>query len=97
MTTCAARIGRSLLAELDRIDDGSLSIAEINRRLGAAAECLGTTRPSYERVRALVHERRGQRRRVRSTLEVLAEVSTRARPPEALLDHISGIGVPRPP
>ena len=97
MTTCAARIGRSLLAELDRIDDGALSIAEINGRLGAAAERLGSTRPSYERVRALVHEQRRQPRRTLSTLEVVAEVSTRARPPEALLDHVAGIGVSRLP
>jgi hypothetical protein len=96
MTTSAARIGRRLLAELDRIDDASLSIAEVNRRLGAAAERLGTTRPSYECVRRLVHERRDKRRGP-TTLEVLADVSTRARPPDALLDHAAGMALPRLP
>jgi hypothetical protein len=96
MTTSAARIGRRLLAELDRIDDGSLSIAEVNRRLGAAAERLGTTRPSYECTRRLVHERR-RTRPGPTTIEVLVDVSTRLRPPDALLDHVAGIGLPRLP
>jgi hypothetical protein len=96
MPRCAARIGPRLLAELERIDDGSLSIAEVNRRLGAAAERLGTTRPSYECVRRLIHERRPTRSGP-TTLEVLVDVSTRARPPDALLDHIAGIELRRLP
>jgi hypothetical protein len=96
MTRSAAHIGRRLLAELDRIDDGSLSIAEVNRRLGAAAERLGATRPSYECVRRLVHDRR-RRDAGPTTVEVLADVSTRARPPDALLDHVAGIALPRLP
>jgi hypothetical protein len=96
MTTSAARVGRKLRTELDRIDDGSLSIAEVNRRLGAAAERLGTTRPSYECVRRLVHERR-RTNPGPTTLEVLTDASTRARPPGALLDHAAGIALPRLP
>jgi hypothetical protein len=75
------------------IDDGRMPIAEVNRRLGERAATLGLLRPSYERVRIMVHEQRRRRERP-STARVLAEVSTRARPPEALLDHLSGIGVP---
>ena len=92
MVKCAARMTHRLVAELDRIDDGRLSIAEINRRLGDAADRLELARPSYERVRVLVHELRELRMRP-STVEVLVDVSMRARPPEALLDQISGIGV----
>jgi hypothetical protein len=93
MTTSAPRIGRRLLAELARLDDPALSIAEVNRRLGEAAERLGVKRPSYERVRTLLHERHPSSTQP-STLRVVAEISTRTRPPEALLDHIAGIGVP---
>jgi hypothetical protein len=93
MGLCAARLTPRLLAELGRIDDGRLPIAEVNRRLGEAAEQLGLRRPSYARVRVVVHEQRRLRARP-STLEVLVEVSTRARPPGAVLDHIAGIGLP---
>jgi hypothetical protein len=92
----AARISHPLLAELERIDDGRMPIAEVNRRLGEAAEHLGLLRPSYERVRVLVHEQRRARARP-GTLAVFVDVTTRTRPPEALLDHFAGIGVPRLP
>jgi hypothetical protein len=89
----AATYSHSLLAELERIDDGRLPIAEVNRRLGEWSERRGLRRPSYSRVRLLVHELRRQRSRP-DTLEVLTDVAFRARPPEALLDQLSGIGVP---
>jgi hypothetical protein len=92
----AARFSPRLLAELGRIDDGRLPVAEVNRRLGAAADRLGVRRPSYERVRILVRERHSLRAQP-TTLDVILDISTRARPPEAFLDHISGIGVPRLP
>ena len=77
---------------LRRVDDGRMPIAEISRRLGQVAEGLGLLRPSYECVRVAVHEER-RWRAYPSTLQVLTEISTRARPPDALLDHLSGIGV----
>ena|SRR5438270_1273988 len=92
MPLTAARITPRLMRELARIDDGRLPVAEVNRRLGAAADRMGVRRPSYSRVRILVHELR----RVRSqatTLQVLADISTRARPPDALLQHVAGVGV----
>jgi hypothetical protein len=36
-------------------------------------------------------------RRRPSTARVLVEIAYRARPPDALLDHVSGIGVPELP
>jgi hypothetical protein len=47
---------------IDRVDDGTLSIAEICRRAGEAADALRLTRPSYEQVRTLVHLHRSRRR-----------------------------------
>ena len=92
----APRISPRLLRALDRLDDRRIPIAEINRRLGAEAERLRLPRPSYERVRVLVHQLRWLRRRP-TTGRVLFEISMRARPPGAFLDHVSGVGVPELP
>jgi hypothetical protein len=78
---------------LVRYDDRAVPIAETNRRIGREAERLGLPRPSYERIRELVHESRRLRRRP-STTSVLIDVAFRARPPDAILDHLSGVGVP---
>jgi hypothetical protein len=67
-------------------------VAEICRAVGARADELGTARPSYERVRMLVHRAR-ERGGDPTTASVLLDVAMRARPPEALLDHVSGVGV----
>jgi hypothetical protein len=85
-----------LVEALVSLDDRRLPIAEINRRLGEEAERLGLRRPSYQRVRELVHEiRRLRRDGEPTTKSVLVDIMFRARPPEAFLDHISGVGVPR--
>ena len=54
----ATRFSPRLLDEVDDLAGRSLPIAEIHRRVGAKAQSLGITRPSYERVRQLVHEAR---------------------------------------
>jgi hypothetical protein len=82
-----------LLETLVRTDGPSVPIAETCRRVGSEADRIGLTRPSYERVRLLVHESR-RIRRGPSTASVLADVALRVRPPEAVLDHLSGVGVP---
>lgn len=82
-----------LLEALVKADGPSVPIAETCRRVGREADRIGLARPSYERVRLLVHESR-RIRRGPSTASVLADVAFRVRPPEAVLDHISGIGVP---
>jgi hypothetical protein len=94
MVLAAPRISPRLLRALERLDDESVPIAEVSRRLGAEADKLGLPRPSYQRVRVLVHELRTRRARP-TTAEVLLDISARARPPDVLLDHLSGIGVPR--
>jgi hypothetical protein len=97
VTVFAPRIAPVLVEALVELDDPQLPIAEINRRLGREAERHGLRRPSYQRVRELVHElRRLQRVRKRepTTARILLDIAFRARPATAFLDHISGVGVP---
>jgi hypothetical protein len=94
MLTFAPRISHRLLEELVRLDDREVPIAETSRRLGAEAARLGLPKPSYERVRELVHQHR-RINRGPSTLRVLTEVALRARAPDELLQHVAGIGVRR--
>jgi hypothetical protein len=94
VVVAAARISDRLRRIVERADDGVTPIAEIWRRVGAEAERLGVARPSYEAVRLIVHDRR-ERYQGPSTAQVAVEVAYRARPPEALLDHVAGIGLPR--
>jgi len=77
-----------------RLDDRKSPIAEVYRRVAEEAERLGLPRPSYQRVRLLVHEARRIRRHEPTTAGVLADVALRVRPPDAFLDHVSGVGVP---
>jgi hypothetical protein len=93
VTNFAPRISFRLLAAIERLDDRSVSIAEVCRRVGAEAERLGVPRPSYQRIRVLVHEAR-RRRMDPDTVEVLLDVAWRARPPEAVLDHLAGTPLP---
>jgi hypothetical protein len=91
----AARIPDRLYKRLLKLDDESVPIAETYRRVAAEAERLGLMRPSYERIRVLVHQsRRWRRSQGPSTASVVVDVSFRLRPPEAILDQLSGIGVP---
>ena len=93
MPRFAPRISPRIVEAIVRLDDRSVPIAEVCRRVGAEAERMGLTRPSYQRVRVLVHESR-RIRRGPSTASVLVDVMVRARPPDALADHLSGVGVP---
>jgi hypothetical protein len=89
MTACAPRIGPLLLAAVARLDDESVPIAEVHRRVASLASHLELPRPSYQQVRLLVHEHR--RRGLRPTAgEILLDVASRARPPEALLELLEG-------
>ncbi len=56
-----------------------MPIAEINRLVGAEAERFGITRPSYERVRQLVHEARWLENGHPSVGRALLDVATRTR------------------
>jgi hypothetical protein len=86
----APRIPQKLLERIVRLDDPSLPIAEVARRVGRDAERLGYYRPSYQRVRELVHQARRLKRRRPSTGTVLWEISQLQRPPDAILDLFTG-------
>jgi hypothetical protein len=88
----AARLTPELTDLILEHDDPFVPIAEICRQVGERADRLGIARPSYERIRLVVRDIR-ERGRDPSTASVLVDVAVRARPPEALLDHVSGIGV----
>lgn len=62
MLTFAPRLHRRLLEEIARQSLRPVPIAEMNRCVGRAAAAFGLCRPSYERVRVLVHEARARRR-----------------------------------
>jgi hypothetical protein len=85
----AAEVEGRLRAEIERIARQPRPIAEINREIGARAEALGLTRPSYARVRQVVLE-------VRDTVEIpswgelLVDVDLRLRSPMILLDKLGG-------
>ena len=89
MPTSAPRIPRRLVDAIDRIDDGKLPLAEIARRVGAEADRLGLTRPSYERVRQLIHEARALRAdRGPTALRIVLEVGVAGGPTRRALDRM---------
>jgi hypothetical protein len=77
-----------LLAGIERLDDDSVPIAEVHRRVAALASHLGLMRPSYEQVRVLVHERR-RAGLAPSAGQILVDVAFRTKPPEALLELLA--------
>jgi hypothetical protein len=64
---------------IERLAAERIPIAEINRRVGTEAERMGITRPSYERVRELVHEARWLARDHPSAGRAMLDVATRTR------------------
>jgi hypothetical protein len=89
VTAAAPRIGPTLLAGIARLDDENVPIADVYRRVAALASHLGYARPSYEQIRVLVHEHR-TRGLAPTAGQILLEVASRGRPPEALLELLEG-------
>jgi hypothetical protein len=82
----APRLDVRLIAALEHLlRDESVPVAELNRRLGAVADALSLPRPSYERVRLLVRDRRSGRYALPSAGQVLLEIAARGRPADDLL------------
>jgi AraC-like DNA-binding protein len=88
MPDAAPRIDERLVAALVRLDRPERPIAETHRRVGAIAEALGLSRPSYEQTRVIVHTLRSQARHSEVGATLL-EVMLRTRPPEALLEALA--------
>jgi hypothetical protein len=89
MVPAAPRLHPRLVNEIIRLSKSRLTAAEITRRVGAKAADDGLPRPSYERVRVLVHEAR-DRALEPSTADVLLDVAFRVRPPDAIGAHLAG-------
>ena len=58
MTSSAPRYDPRIVIAIRALDDRTVPIAEVCRRVGRLAEGLGLPRPSYVHVRRLVHELR---------------------------------------
>jgi hypothetical protein len=94
MPSAAPRISRKLEQAIERLARQPLPYAEINRRVGAAAETLGCPRPSYQQVRVLARAMRLEARE--PTLGGVAlDVAFRARPVRDLVDLAAGYDIPR--
>ena len=78
MTASAPRYDLRLIRAIRRLDDESLPIAEVWRRVGATAARIGVPRPSYVHVRRIVvseRERAAEQREIRN--EALLGLVTR--------------------
>jgi len=89
MARAAIRFTPGLLDVVREGAKGSRSIADVWRLVGDEAERLGSARPRYERVRILVHEYR-RLTAGPTTAEILLDVAFRVRPPDALVDRVTG-------
>jgi len=81
----APHVDARLIAGLAKLDKAGRPIADTHRLVGVLADELGLTRPSYEQARTIVHLLRSARRDPELG-QVLLDVTTRVRPPEALVD-----------
>jgi hypothetical protein len=88
----APRISHRLLEAIVRLDDQGRPIAETCRRVGAEAERLGLFRPSYQRVRVLVHEARRVQRRP-TAVDLMRIVTSPLRTSEDLIERLEELGV----
>src|SRR5437867_614448 len=88
----APRISHRLVEAVVRFDDRTVPIAETYRRVGAEAERLGLTRPSYQRIRVLVHESR-RIRRGPTSVDLLRLVIAPLRTPDELIERAQQLGI----
>jgi hypothetical protein len=89
----APRISRRLVKAILHFDDRSRPIAETYRRVGVEAERLGLTRPSYQRIRELVHEARAIRRGPSATDFLRLSLAMKAGNPGVVIDLLRYLGV----
>jgi hypothetical protein len=89
----APRISRRLVEAIVRFDDRSRPIAETYRRVGQEAELLGLTRPSYQRIRELVHEARSIRGGPTASDWLRLLLAPQTKNPDELIEALRGVGV----
>lgn len=80
MVAVAPRYSDRLLGMIEALDEDELSLAEVARRVGAAAERAGLTRPSSVHVRALAAELRLRREEDREARRAAVAEMTRRLP-----------------
>jgi hypothetical protein len=88
----APRISGRLIEAIVRLDDRGRPIAETYRRVGAEAERLGLTRPSYQRIRELVHQVRNMRPRL-TVSDLVRIVCTPLKGTDDGIDRLRELGV----
>ncbi len=88
----APRISPRLIEVVLRFDDRTVPIAETYRRVGAEAERLGLTRPSYQRIRVLVHEARNATPRL-TVSDVVRLLTAPLKSPEDGLQRLELLGL----
>ena len=88
----APRISGGLIEAIVRFDDQTRPIAETYRKVGREAERLGLTRPSYQRIRELVHQVRNMRPRL-SVSDLVRIVCTPLRGTDDGIDRLHELGV----
>ncbi len=76
----APRYPERLLGMIEALDDDELTLAEVVRRVGTAAERAGLVRPSPSHVRAVVAELRLRREEDRDAARAAFEEMTRRLP-----------------
>lgn len=80
MVTIAPRYSERLLGIIEALDDEELTLAEVARQVGSAAERAGLVRPSSVHVRALVAEQRLRREEDREARRAALHEMTRRLP-----------------
>jgi hypothetical protein len=86
----APRLDPRLTRAIAELDDQSLPIAETRRQIGTLADSLGLPRPSYERVRQLVHLHR-RADRAAAGIQDLLDLAFNTRPVDAVIaDLLTG-------
>jgi hypothetical protein len=84
--TFAPRLPARLRDEIARQSRRPVPIAEMNRRVGEVAVAMGLPRPSYERVRVLVHAAWRSAAQAQARIVTFAVgVALRLRPPRVVL------------
>ncbi len=92
MPSAAPRIDSRLIAAMERFDQPGLAMADVHRRVGALAEEIGLTRPSYEQVRVLLHDLRTERRSRAGAGGLLLDITLSTRTKPAILRALDELG-----
>jgi hypothetical protein len=80
MVMSAPRYSERLLGMIEALDDEELTLAEVVRRVGVAAERAGIVRPSPSHVRAVVADLRHRRAEDREAARAAFDEMTRRLP-----------------